>query len=58
MSQVVWTHCSSEMARSMGGDDLIAWPQLDRAPLMHWMAERRREKVRRQRSQDMVEEYG
>ena len=42
----------------MGGGDLIAWPRLDRAPLMHWMAERRREKVRRQRSQDMVEEYG
>ena len=56
MSQVVYTHCSLEMARSMGGGDLIAWPQLDRAPLMHWMAERRREKVRRQRSQDMVEE--
>ena len=22
----------------MGGGDLVAWPQFDRAPLMHWMA--------------------
>ena len=30
---------------------------IDRAPLMHWMAERRREEVRRQRSKVLVEEY-
>ena len=41
------------MARSTGGT-LMAWPQLERAPLMHWMAERSNENVRRQRSQDMA----
>ena len=45
------------MARSMGGA-LMAWPQLERAPLIHWMAERSNENVSRQRSQAMVEEYG
>lgn len=42
----------------MGGGDLVAWPTLEQAPLMHWMAEQRRENVRWQRNQDMVEEYG
>ena len=41
---------SSELARSMGGGDLA---HLEQAPLMHWMAKRRRENVRRQRNQDM-----
>ena len=45
------------MARSMGGA-LMAWPQLERAPLIHWMAERSNENVSRQCSQAMVEEYG
>ena len=27
----------------MGGADLVAWPQLEWAPLMYWMAEQRRE---------------
>ncbi len=34
-----------------------ACPILDRAPRMHCMADRRREKVRRQRSQARVVEY-
>ena len=42
------------MARSMGGA-LMAWPQLERAPLIHWMAERSNENVSRQRSQAMVD---
>ena len=42
----------------MGGGDFVPWPQLKRAPLMHWMADQRRENVKRQRNQDMVEEYG
>ena len=42
----------------MGDGDLRACPQLERAPLIHWMAERNREKATRQRSQDMVELYG
>ena len=46
------------MARSIGGGDLVAWPQPERTPLMHWMADRRSEKVRRQRNQNKVEEYG
>ena len=48
---------SSEIAKSMADEDLAAWPLLERAPLMHWTAERRREKVGRQRSQNIVEEY-
>ena len=56
-SETVQMQQSSEIAKSMGGGDLAAWPLLERAPLMHWMAERRREKVRRQCNQDMVEEY-
>ena len=39
------------MARSMGGGDLVAWPQLEWAPLMHWMAEQRKENVRWQLNQ-------
>ena len=31
-----------------GGGDLVAWPQLDRGSLIHWIAERRRERVTRQ----------
>ena len=46
------------MARSMGGGDLVAWPQLEWPPLMHWMAERKSKNVRRQCNQNEVEEYG
>ena len=48
---------SSEQTRSRGGMwDLAACPTLERAPLMHWIAERSREKVIRLRSQlSMVE---
>ena len=43
---------SSEQTRSRGGMwDLAACPTLERAPLMHWIAERSREKVIRLRSQ-------
>ena len=43
------------MARSMGGGDLVAWPQLEWPPLMHWMAERKSKNVRRQCNQNEVE---
>ena len=47
---------SSVMTKSSGGVwDLAAWPQLERAPLMHWIADRSSEKVSRQRNQDIVE---
>ena len=42
----------------MGGGGLCACPQIERAPLIHWMAERNSEKATRQRTQDMVELYG
>ena len=46
------------MARSMVGGDLVAQPQLEQAPLMHWIADRRSEKVRQQCNQNKVDEYG
>ncbi len=46
----------SAVTRSIEGGALEACPILERAPLMHCMAERRREKVRRQRSQAKVDE--
>ena len=47
---------SSELTRSIGGGwDLVACPQLERAPLMHCIADRSKEKVSRQCNQDMVE---
>ena len=39
-----------------GGESLGTYPQLDQAPLTHWMAERISEKVRRHLSQAMVDE--
>ncbi len=47
---------SSELTKSIGGC-FRAWPRLYFAPCMHWIAERRSENVKRQRSQDMVELY-
>ena len=44
------------MQDQLGGGDLAVWPQVEQAPLMHWMADWSREKVRPQRNQDMVEE--
>ena len=45
------------MIRSMGGA-LLAWPQLEQAPLLLWMAERSNGTVWQQHSQAVVEEYG
>ena len=42
------------MTRSTCGRALQAWPWLEREPRIHWMADRNSEKVRRQRSQEMV----
>ena len=43
MAQV--TRLASEMTRSMGGScSFAAFPPAEREPLMHWMAEHRREK--------------
>ncbi len=47
----------SAVTRSIDGGAFDACPILDRAPRMHCMADRRREKVRRQRSQARVVEY-
>ncbi len=41
----------SAVTRSIDGGAFDACPILDRAPRIHCMADRRREKVRRQRSQ-------
>ncbi len=44
----------SAVTRSIDGGAFDACPILDRAPRMHCMADQRREKVRRQRSQARV----
>ena len=44
----------SMLTRSTTVGVLMAWPHDDRAPLIDWMAERRREKDKRHRSQHMV----
>ena len=43
------------LTRSIGRGDLEAWPQEDRAPLIHWMADLRRENERRHLSQERVQ---
>ncbi len=40
-----------------GSGCLRAWPRLDLAPHMHWIAKQRSENVKRQHSQDTVELY-
>ena len=52
--EVVIMFLDSILTRSMGSGGLVERPQLEWAPLMHWMAEQRRDW---QRSQDMVETY-
>ena len=47
--------CASALTRSIGRGDLEAWPQEERAPLIHWMADLRRENERRHLSQERVE---
>ena len=43
---------------SIGGiAGVVGFPREDRAPRRHWTAERKRENVRRHRSQEMVELY-
>ena len=47
---------TSDVARSTGGlMNLAACPRQDRAPLIHWMAERMSEKVSLLPSQDIIE---
>ena len=46
---------ASDATRSIGGSCCFAArPPAEREPLMHWMAERRREKERVHLNQDMV----
>ena len=39
--------CASALTRSIGRGDVEAWPHEERAPLIHWMADLRRENERR-----------
>ena len=48
----------SELTKSTDDADEQGEPQLERAPLIHWIAERIREKVSLHRNQDRVELYG
>ena len=52
------TMLDSALMRSMAVGDLAAWPWEDLAPLIAWMAERRRENVKRHLSQHRVLLYG
>ena len=37
--------CASALTRSIGRGGLEAWPHEERAPLIHWMADLRRENI-------------
>ena len=49
---------ASDMTRSIGGSCcFVTWPLAEWEPLMHWIAERRREKDRVHLSQDTAMLY-
>lgn len=53
----VGERCATAFTRSIGAEDLIAWPVDERAPRIHWMADLKREKEMRLRIQHIVALY-